>query len=282
MYRFPKDMWRFTRELAAELGKDQVGLISAGIAFYGLLSLFPGIAAIMALGGLLTKPSVLVEQMQQIGSVLPPDARKIILDQATQIAGSEKGGLGVTAVFGIVLSIYSASQAVGALITGIHDAAGEIDDRGAVRKFLFTIAMTVVTVALALLALFSTVVLPALLAALNVGAPGVWLAGLVRWPTIGAITALGLGLFYRLSFRHRMPPTQWITPGAILSMALWLVGSIIFSIYVQNFAHYNETFGTLGGLVSLLIWMWLSAYIVLLGEEVNALIAMPDLPGLLA
>ena len=274
-----KEIWRFLRDLMAAIGKDQIGLISAGIAFYGLLSLFPGIAAIMALGGLLTAPIALVAQMQQVGSLMPPEAAKIILDQATEIAGSAKGGLGVTAAVGIGLSIYSASNAVGALIIGIHVAAGEVDDRGMVRRFLFTLVMTVVAVPLALLALFSTVVLPAVLAALHVGTVGVWLAGLVRWPIIGAIAACGLGLFYRLSIRHRLPRPRWITPGAILSIVLWVVGSILFSIFVQNFAHYNQTFGTLGGLVSLLMWMWLSAYIVLLGEEVNTLIVAQDGPA---
>jgi membrane protein len=270
------DIWRFLKDMVHALSRDRVGLISAGIAFYGLLSLFPGIAAMMALGGLLTKPSALVAQMQQIGSVMPPEAGKIILDQATQIAGSEKGGLGVAAVLGLGLAIYSASKAVGALIMGIHVAAGEVDDRGLVRSFVFTLSMTVVAVVLALLALFSTVVLPAVLAALHVGAVGVWLAGLIRWPVIGAIAAFGLGMFYRLSIRLRVPRPRWITPGAIVSVVLWLVGSVLFSIFVQNFAHYNETFGTLGGLVSLLMWMWLSAYIVLLGEEVNTLLSTRD------
>lgn len=264
-----KGIWQFTKALFSELSNDRIGLIAAGIAFYGLLSLFPGIAAMMALGGLITRPSVLVAQMQQIGSALPPDARKIIIDQATQIAGSQSGGLGLAALVGIALSIYSASRAVGSLIMGIHAAAGEPDKRGMVASAIFTIGMTIVTLALALLAILSTVVVPAMLAALQVDGIIAWVLGLVRWPIMAVITALGLSVFYRFSIRHREPP-PWITPGAILGAGLWLAGSVAFSIYVQNFANYNKTFGTLGGVVSLLMWMWLSAYIVLLGEEVNA------------
>lgn len=263
-------LWSFTKDLIAELGSDRIGLISAGIAFYGLLSLFPGIASMMALGGLITNPGVLVDQMRQIGSALPPEASKIIIDQATQIAGSQKGGLGVAAVVGIVLSIYAASKAVGSLITGIHIAAGEPDRRGFFAATFFTLAMTVVALALALLAIFSTVILPAVLAALNASGIVAWGLGLVRWPIMGVITALGLGVFYRLSIRHRATPPRWITPGAVLGAVFWLAGSVAFSVYVQNFANYNRTFGTLGGVVSLLMWMWLSAYIVLLGEKVNA------------
>ncbi|MBC7480148.1 MAG: YihY/virulence factor BrkB family protein, partial [Pseudorhodobacter sp.] len=158
------NIWQFAKTLFTELSGDRIGLISAGIAFYGLLSLFPGIAAMMALGGLITSPSVLVEHMQQIGSALPPEARKIIIDQATQIAGSQSGGLGLAAVVGIALSIYSASKAVASLIMGIHAAAGEPDRRSMLASLLFTLAMTVVTLGLALLAILSTVVVPVILA----------------------------------------------------------------------------------------------------------------------
>ena len=267
-----KTLWQVTKDLHVELRTDRIGLIAAGIAFYGLLSLFPGIAALMALGGLLTEPAVLVDQMQQIGSVLPPEASKIIIDQAVQIAGSQKGGLGLAAAVGLILSIYAASKAVGSLVTGIHVAAGEAENRGFLASTIFTLAMTVVTIGLALLAIFSTVVVPAVLAALHFEGVVAWAFGLVRWPIMGVITALGLGLFYRLSIPKRSPPPPWVTVGGIIGAILWLVGSVAFSIYVRNFANYNETFGTLGGVVSLLMWLWLSAYIVLLGEEVNALL----------
>lgn len=269
----PKSVWEFIKELFSEATSDRIGLIAAGIAFYGLLSLFPGIAAMMALGGLMTEPGILVDQVRQIQSVLPPDASKIIIDQAIQIAGSQAGGLGLAAVVGILLSIYSASKAVGSLVMGLHVAAGEADGRGFVAGTMFTLMMTVVTIGLALVAIFSTVVVPGVLAVLNVEGTVAWVLGLVRWPIIGVITALGLGLFYRLSIPQRSPLSHWITPGALLGATLWLAGSVTFSLYVQNFANYNKTFGTLGGVVSLLMWLWLSAYIVLLGEEVNSLLA---------
>lgn len=282
----PRSAWGFVRDLFAEVMNDRIGLIAAGIAFYGLLSLFPGIAAMMALGGLLTEPNILVDQVRQIQAVLPPDASKIIIDQAIQIAGSQAGGLGLAAVVGIALSIYSASKAVGSLVMGLHVAAGEADGRGFVAGTLFTLMMTVVAIGLALVAIFSTVVVPGILAILNVEGTVAWVLGLVRWPIIGVITALGLGLFYRLSVPKRSPRANWITPGALIGATLWLAGSVTFSLYVQNFANYNKTFGTLGGVVSLLMWLWLSAYIVLLGEEVNSLLAVrrklgtgTDLPG---
>lgn len=278
-----KSAWRFARDLVAGLTKDRVGLISAGIAFYGLLSIFPAITAIMAVGGLLTEPAALVDEMRQLGSVLPEEAMNIIVGQATEIAGSQSGGLGMAALIGLGLSIYAASKAVGALIAGIHIAAGEQDDRGFLASTIFIMAMTVLVIGLAVLALMATVVVPAVFAALGFDGWVAAILGLVRWPILGLATAFGLGGLYRLSLRHRTPPAPWVTPGAIVATVLWLAGSIVFSIYVRQFADYNKTFGTLGGVVSLLVWMWLSAFIGLLGEKVNTLMAertlQKPLPG---
>ncbi len=271
-FRF-KTGWRFARELLAELKKDRVGLISAGIAFYGLLSIFPAIAAIMAIGGLMTQPAALVGEMQKLGSVLPTEAINIIIGQATEIAGSQDGGLGLAAVVGVVLSIYAASKAVGALIEGLHIAAGETDERGFLASILFVLAMTILVIGLAVLALVSTVLVPAVLAALKIDGWFAWVVGSMRWPIVGLATALGLGVLYRLSLRHRVGRSLWLTPGAVAATLLWLAGSIAFSIYVREFAGYNKTFGTLGGVVSLLMWMWLSSFIVLLGKKVDVMIA---------
>lgn len=267
-----KTRWQFAQDLSAELKKDRVGLISAGIAFYGLLSIFPAIAAIMAIGGLMTEPAALVGEMQKLGSVLPVEASSIIIDQATEIAGSQNGGLGLAAGIGILVSIYAASKAVGALIEGLHIAAGETDQRGLLASTLFVLAMTFFVIALAVLALVSTVFVPAVFAALKVEGFLAIIIGTLRWPIVGVATALGLGAFYRLTLRHRVAGALWFTPGALLATLLWLAGSIAFSIYVREFAGYNKTFGTLGGVVSLLMWMWLSSFIVLLGKEVDVMI----------
>ncbi|OYU37518.1 MAG: ribonuclease BN [Pseudorhodobacter sp. PARRP1] len=267
-----KTGWRFAQDLSAELKKDRVGLISAGIAFYGLLSIFPAIAAIMAIGGLMTQPAALVGEMQKLGSILPTEASSIIIAQATEIAGSQDGGLGLAAVIGVLVSIYAASKAVGALIEGLHIAAGETDQRGFLASTAFVLVMTFLVIALAVLALVSTVLVPAALAALRVEGLFAVILGALRWPIVGVATALGLGALYRLSLRHRIAGSLWFTPGAVLATLLWLAGSIAFSIYVREFAGYNKTFGTLGGVVSLLMWMWLSSFIVLLGKEVDVII----------
>lgn len=260
----------FAKALLAELAKDRVSLVAAGIAFYGLLSLFPGLAALMALGGLLTKPATLVDQLRSLGAALPPEARAIIIDQATQIAGSREGGLSLSAVIGFSVALYSASRAVVSLIEGIHIAADEPDDRGYIAAFFFTMGMTVLLLVFALIAILGTVVVPIVLVALRMNGSAVWVAALIRWPIMGAMIALFLSAFYRLSLRNKRPRIAWVTAGAVVAAVLWMAGSVLFSIYVENFSNYNNTFGTLGGVVTLLIWMWLSAYIILIGAEINA------------
>ncbi|MEZ5779793.1 MAG: YihY/virulence factor BrkB family protein [Paracoccaceae bacterium] len=261
-----KDLW-------AELGSDRIGLISAGIAFYGLLSLFPGIAVMLSLGGLLTEPQDLVDSFQSVSRVLPPAAAEIIFDQATAVAGSRNGGLGLTALVGLALALYSSSKAVASLIQGVHVAYDETDDRGFIASLALTLAMTLVFMTVVLLGVLSTIGVPVVLSALALDGTAAGIVALLRWPVLGALTALALGILYRYSVRHQNPRVQWFTPGAVISAVLWIVGSWIFSLYVQNFANYNETFGTLGGVVSLLMWMWLSAYVILLGAEMNTVLA---------
>jgi membrane protein len=260
------------RQTWSELGDDRIGLISAGIAFYGLLSLFPGIAALLALGGLMTEPQTLVDSFQTIGQLLPDSAANIILSQATEVAGSRDGGLGLAALIGFGLALYSSSKAVASLIQGVHAAYDETDDRSVPASIVLTLAMTLILMIVVLLAAVFSIGVPVILEFVLPGNPVAWLVSLIRWPILAALTALALGILYRFSLRHRTPRVHWVTPGAVLATLLWIAGSLAFSVYVQNFANYNETFGTLGGVVSLLMWMWLSAYIILFGAEVNSVI----------
>ena len=263
-------MLGFAKTLFAELARNRVSLVAAGIAFYGLLSLFPGLAALMAVGGLLTTPALLVDQLRGLGAALPPEAQSIIFDQATQIAGSRSAGLGLSAIIGFGIALYSTSRGVASLVEGIHVAASQPDDRSFIASFVFTIGMTFLLLFFVLVAILGTVVVPIVLAVFGLTGSAVWVAALLRWPIMFVVITLFLGAFYRLSLCHKRPGIPWITAGGVIAALLWMVGSIFFSIYVENFAHYNISFGALGGVVTLLMWMWLSAYIILIGAEINA------------
>ncbi|MGR3591704.1 MAG: YihY/virulence factor BrkB family protein [Limimaricola soesokkakensis] len=266
-----KPGWLATlKRVYSEIGDDHVSLIAAGCAFYGLLAIFPGIVAAMAIAGLFFEPSTVVDQLQALSGFLPQQAAEIVLSQAKEVAGSEEGGLGLAALFGILVAIYSASKGVQSLMEGLNVAFEAEESRGLVKFNLVKLALTLGMILGFLLIVAVAALLPAVLGVLPWGATTEWIINLVRWPVLLILVALGLAILYRYGPDRGDKKWRWITPGAGLACLLWLVGSIGFAFYVRNFGGYNETFGALGGVIVLLMWLWLSSFIVLMGAEFDS------------
>ncbi|MGR3634202.1 MAG: YihY/virulence factor BrkB family protein [Limimaricola soesokkakensis] len=266
-----KPGWLATlKRVYSEIGDDHVSLIAAGCAFYGLLAIFPGIVAAMAIAGLFFEPSTVVDQLQALSGFLPQQAAEIVLSQAKEVAGSEEGGLGLAALFGILVAIYSASKGVQSLMEGLNVAFEVEESRGLVKFNLVKLALTLGMILGFLLIIAVAALLPAVLGVLPWGATTEWIINLVRWPVLLILVALGLAILYRYGPDRGDKKWRWITPGAGLACLLWLVGSIGFAFYVRNFGGYNETFGALGGVIVLLMWLWLSSFIVLMGAEFDS------------
>lgn len=266
-----KPGWLATlKRVYSEIGDDHVSLIAAGCAFYGLLAIFPGIVAAMAIAGLFFEPSTVVDQLQALSGFLPQQAAEIVLSQAKEVAGSEEGGLGLAALFGILVAIYSASKGVQSLMEGLNVAFEAEESRGLVKFNLVKLALTLGMILGFLLIIAVAALLPAVLGVLPWGATTEWIINLVRWPVLLILVALGLAILYRYGPDRGDKKWRWITPGAGLACLLWLVGSIGFAFYVRNFGGYNETFGALGGVIVLLMWLWLSSFIVLMGAEFDS------------
>ena len=258
------------KRVAGELSDDHVGLIAAGCAFYGLLAIFPGLVAAMAIAGLFAEPAALVGQLETLTRFMPQEAAQIVIDQAKEVAGSDEGGLGLAAIIGILTAIYSASAGMAALIEGIGVAFDTPNERGLVKTYMVRVALTLATMLGVLGAVILLVALPVVL---NFVALGYWtetLADILRWPLLMAWLIFGLAILYRYAPDRSPRAWRWITPGAAVACVLWLGGSAAFAWYVQNFGSYNETFGALGGVIVLLMWLWLSSYIVLLGAEIDS------------
>ncbi|MCP1167108.1 YihY/virulence factor BrkB family protein [Limimaricola litoreus] len=258
------------KRVYSEIGDDHVSLIAAGCAFYGLLAIFPGIVAAMAIAGLFFDPSTVVDQLQSLSAFLPQDAAEIVLGQAKEVAGSEEGGLGLAALFGILVAIYSASKGVQSLMEGLNVAFEAEETRGViafnVQKLLLTLGMIIGF----LLIIAVAALLPAVLGILPWGETTELIINIARWPILLVFVALGLAILYRYGPDRGEKKWRWISPGAGLACLLWLVGSVAFAFYVRNFGGYNETFGALGGVIVLLMWLWLSAFIVLMGAEFDS------------
>ncbi|SIT90250.1 membrane protein [Yoonia rosea] len=267
----PAKGWKDTAfRLKDEIGQDRVGLIAAGVAFYGLLALFPAITALLAIGGLLVEPNQIINQLSTLSGIVPEAAMNIITEQATEVAGSREGGLGLAAVFGIGLAVYSASKGMGSLMDGMNVAYDEKEERGFIRLKLETLGLTLFLIFGLLVALAAMIGIPVLLNTLNLDALAETTATVIVVAFILALSMLGLAVLYRYGPSRDAPEFKWVSPGAIAACIIWLIGSAGFAFYVANFGAYNESFGALGGVVVLLMWLWISAFIVMLGAELNA------------
>ena len=267
----PKPGWRdILLRVKDELTVDHVSVVSAGVAFFGLLAVFPAIAALISIAGLLLDPAAIEAQLEAAASALPQNAAAILQNQAQKVASNAGTGVGLAAIFGILVSLYSASKGMKTLMEGMNIAYDEDEERGFLSLNVTALALTLFLIVGVLIALAFTLVAPALLGSLGLSDTAQVLVTYGRWPILAILTTLGLAVLYRYGPSREDPQWQWVSVGAVVATIVWIVGSVAFSIYVRNFGSYNDTYGALGGVIILLTWLWLSAFIVLLGAELNS------------
>lgn len=258
------------RESWARLGEDNIGLIAAGIAFYGLLALFPAIAAIISLWGLLASPGQIAALIANLSAYLPPSAAMIVTQQADALATSTGNSLSLAAIGGIALSLYGAAKGTGALMQGLTIAYEETEQRGFFTRSFVALFLAFSLVLGVIAALACIVALPAFLAFFGLDSIGQIVVAVLRWPLLIALVLFGLAGIYRFAPDRKHPEWQWMSPGALIASGLWMAGTLLFAVYVANFGNYNATYGALGTVIILLTWFWLSAYCILLGAEINS------------
>lgn len=257
--------------MAREVGPSQIGVIAAGIAFYALLSVFPAIAAVVALAGRVIEPEAIVAQFETVTRFVPEDAARILIDEAAKVAATGDEGLSLAFALGVALAIYLSTRATKALIHGLNIANAASETRGFLLYWTTVVALTTALVFGGALMFVLLVVTPTVLAFVpEEVVPGSTadLVRLVRWGVVSAILLLGLALIYRFGPAPGRG-WRWLTPGAVLAASCWVAGSYGFSLYVTYFANYNASFGSLGGVIILLTWLWLSAHVVLLGAMLD-------------
>lgn len=251
------------------IAEDHVSIVAAGVAFFGLLAIFPAIAALVSIAGLILDPATIQSQLATLSAALPPEAAQIVEDQARDVAGAGSS-IGLAAAGGILIAIYSASRGMKSLMEGINIAYGEDEDRGFIAQNVTALALTLFLIVGVVVAFVVVLAAPVVLGWLALSQLADTLISWGRWPFLAVLTVFGLSVVYRYGPSRRDPAWRWVSPGAVLATVVWLVGSVAFSVYVTNFGGYNETYGALGGVIILLLWLWLSGFVVLLGAELNA------------
>ena len=255
----------------SEAGADNVGIVAAGVAFYGFLALVPLLGAIVLIYGLVANAKTVIHDMQGLTSVMPADAAKLIGEQLLNVvktSGSKKG-FGLLLALG--LALFGARSAAGSVITALNIAYEEKERRSFLVVNFLALGITAVAACVAVLAVVAIAALGHL-AALLPFAPGVVLVlgKLVSYIVFALGAAAAAATLYRYGPSRADPRWVWLTPGSLFAAVLWVALTLGFGIYVSKIGNYNATYGSLGAVVVLLTWMYLSSYVLLFGAEINS------------
>jgi membrane protein len=248
-------------------------LIAGGVTYSVLLALFPALLALVSLYGLVFDPTQVEKQVTAMSGVLPDSARGLISTELHQLVSTSGGALSTGAIIGVLFALWTASRGMSGMMSALDIAYGETETRSFIRFNLVALAMTLALIVGGVLAIGLVAGVPAVVSALDsTGAGGLvkWVVLIAEWPVLIVVIMTLLAVLYRFAPDRHPPRWRWVTPGAIIGTLLWIIGSILFSVYVANFSNYNATYGSLGAVVVLLTWLYLSAFVVLLGAEVNA------------
>jgi membrane protein len=251
-------------------GEDRLLATAAGVVFFGLLAVFPAITALVSCYGLFANPSTIGANLQTLALMVPEGSFQIVQDQIARVLMKGNTALGATFLFGLGLAIWSANAGVKAVIDALNVVYEEREKRGFVRLNLLSLAFTTGGIAALLLMVGAVVAVPLALDHVGLAPHSQAIISLMRWPLLLAILLIALALLYRFGPSRRAARWQWLSVGTLAAALLWIAGSSLLSWYLSNFGNYSATYGSLGAAIGLMIWMWMSAIIVLCGAELNS------------
>jgi membrane protein len=258
------------KRVKAEVKADNVALLAAGVAFYAMLAIFPAIIAVVTVYGLVADPAEVRSQIGELAKGLPEGADTLLTNQLQGAVGAGRQALSIGLAASLLGVLWSASSGVQALIKGLNTVYDEQETRGFVKLRGLALLLTIGAIVVAVLALALVAVFPAVLDGLGLGRAGELAASIARWVLLALLVLVALAVVYRFAPDRANPRWRWVSGGAVVALVLWLLGSVGFSVYVDNFGKYNQTYGALAAVIVLLLWLFLSAFIVLLGAEFDA------------
>jgi membrane protein len=260
-------LWRTYEDISSH----RLLMIAAGVVFYAMLAVVPAITALVSIYGLFAKASTINEHLSFVAGVMPATAYEVIRDQITRIAGNNDGKLTFAFIFGLGLALWSANAGMKSIFDALNVVYDEDEKRSFITLNAISLTFTLCAVVALLTAVGAVVALPLVLQYLGLAEDRqTWLLALLRWPALLVLVILGLAVLYRFGPSRRDAKWRWLTPGSIFASFAWLAISALFSLYLSKFTDYNATYGSLGAVIGLMMWIWLSVTVVLIGAELNA------------
>ena len=252
------------------ISEDRILLVAAGVTFYLLLSIFPGIAALFSIYGLFANPADIAGHLDALANVAPGGAIDLLREDMTRLASNGGTTLGVGLLVSLAVSLWTTNSGVSAIFDALNIVYGEKEKRGLVRFYLTTLTFTLASIVFILLAIAVVVLLPVVLNFIPLPGGTDLLVKIARWPILFVLTALALAALYRYGPSRNEARWRWITWGSAFATVMWIAASVLFSWYVANFGSYNKTYGSLGAIIGFMTWIWISIIVVLVGAKLDA------------
>ncbi len=252
------------------ISENRILSTSGSVAFFALLAIFPGIGAIVSLYGLFADSSTIGEHITLLGGILPFGVLEIVAEQIRLVTEQQTETLGAAFVVGVLVAFFSANSGIAALFDALNVVYGEREKRSIVQLYTTTFLFTLAGIAIVILALIGLVIIPLIMGFVGLTTATEVLISIIRWPVLLATVGASLAFLYRYGPSRRDAKWRWVTWGSVVAALLWIAASMLFSWYVATFDSYNRIYGSLGAGIGFMVWLWISAVIVLIGGEVNA------------
>lgn len=259
------------KRVNSELTVDHISIVAAGVAFYFFLALFPTFIAAISIFGLVMEPGQIQQQISEAAYILPQQSSEMISNILEGIADKSGQTLGWSLILSLLFSLWSAQYGTKAVFEGINVAYDEIDERGFFKYNGLTLLFTLGGIVIGIICTLLVVIFPAIIKSINLSDYGVetviqWL----RWPVLALVVMGVLAVTYKIAPDRRNPQFRWVSWGAVIATILWLISSILFSMYISNFANYDKMYGSFAAVIILMLWFYITAYLILLGAEINS------------
>ncbi|HWD47034.1 MAG TPA: YihY/virulence factor BrkB family protein [Actinomycetota bacterium] len=266
----PRGWFAILKRVKAEVKEDNVPLLAAGVAFYAMLAIFPAIIAVITVYGMVADPAQVKSQVSELAKSLPAGADQLLIEQLTNVVNAGRQSLSIGLALSLLALLWSVSSGVQGLVKSLNVIYDERESRGFVKLRGLSLLLTLGAIVVAVIALALIAVFPNFVESLGLGQAGELAASIGRWVLLAALMLVALAVLYRLAPDRANPRWRWLSWGAVVALVLWLLGSVGFSWYVDNFGKYNQTYGALAAVIILLLWLFLSAFAILLGAEFDA------------